>query len=130
MIGGSKMCKILMPINPEYVEKILSGDKKYEYRKIKAKRKNIDKMIIYSTSPVMKVVAEVEIEEILEESPKMLWEQTKEKSGITEEFYNKYYKNKDTAVAYKLGNIKVYKKQKRLNEIGINYVPQSFVYMD
>lgn len=25
------MCKVLMSINPEYVEKILSGSKKYEY---------------------------------------------------------------------------------------------------
>ena len=33
-----KMCKILMPINPKYVDKILSGKKKYEYRKTKAKK--------------------------------------------------------------------------------------------
>ena len=32
------MCKILMPINPKYVDKILSGKKKYEYRKTKAKK--------------------------------------------------------------------------------------------
>ena len=38
------MCKILMPINPEYVDEILMGNKKYEYRKIKAKRRNIDKI--------------------------------------------------------------------------------------
>ena len=63
------MCKILMPINPCYVEEILSGRKKYEYRKIKAKKSIIDKMIIYSTSPVMRVVAEVDIEEIIEDTP-------------------------------------------------------------
>ncbi len=124
------MCKILMPINPEYVDEILSGNKKYEYRKIKAKRKNIDKMIIYSTSPIMKVVAEVEIEDILEDSPEKLWELTKKHSGITKEFYSKYYKNKDSAVAYKLGNIKIYESPKKLIDIGINYVPQSFVYLD
>ena len=27
------MCNILMSIKPQYVEKILSGNKKYEYRK-------------------------------------------------------------------------------------------------
>ena len=124
------MCRILMPINPEYVDEILAGRKKYEYRKIKAKRNNIDKMIIYSTSPIMKVVAEVDIKEILEEEPEKLWEMTKNESGITKEFYNKYYKNKNTAIAYKLGAIKVYDKPKNLNDIGINYVPQSFVYLD
>ena len=124
------MCKILMPINPEYVEEILSGRKKYEYRKIKAKRSNIDKMLIYSTYPIMKVVAEVDIKEIIEDDPEKLWEMTKDESGITKEFYNKYYKNRDMAVAYKLGTIKIYDKPKKLNDIGINYVPQSFVYMD
>ena len=124
------MCKILMPINPEYVDEILSGNKKYEYRKTKAKRKNIDKIVIYSTSPIMRVVAEVDIEGIIEDSPEKLWEQTKKYSGITKDFYSKYYKNKESAVAYKLGNIKVYDKPKKLCDIGINYVPQSFVYLD
>lgn len=124
------MCRILMPINPEYVAEILAGRKKYEYRKIKAKRNNIDKMIIYSTSPIMKVVAEVDIKEILEEDPEKLWEMTKNESGITKDFYNKYYKNKNTAIAYKLGKIRIYDKPKNLYDIGINYVPQSFVYLD
>lgn len=124
------MCTILMPINPQYVDEILAGRKKYEYRKIKAKRANIDKMIIYSTSPIMKVVAEVDIKEILEEEPEKLWKMTKSESGITKSFYNKYYKNKNIAVAYKLGKIKIYNEPKNLNDIGINYVPQSFVYLD
>lgn len=124
------MCTILMPINPQYVDEILAGRKKYEYRKIKAKRKNVDKMIIYSTSPIMKVVAEVDVKEILEESPEKLWEITKSESGITKSFYNKYYKNKDTAIAYKLGEIKIYNEPKELHDIGINCVPQSFIYLD
>ena len=124
------MCTILMPINPQYVDEILAGRKKYEYRKIKAKRKNVDKMIIYSTSPIMKVVAEVDVKEILEEAPEKLWEITKSESGITKSFYNKYYKNKDTAIAYKLGEIKIYNEPKELHDIGINYVPQSFIYLD
>ena len=124
------MCKILMPINPEYVDEILMGNKKYEYRKIKAKRRNIDKMVIYSTSPIMRVVAEVDVEGIIEASPEKLWEQTKEYSGITKDFYSKYYKNKENAIAYKLGNIKVYDKPKKLCDIGINYIPQSFIYLD
>lgn len=124
------MCKILMPINPEYVDEILAGRKKYEYRKIKAKRTNIDKMIIYSTSPVMKVVAEVEIKGILQENPEQLWELTKNYSGVTKEFYNQYYKNKNIAIAYELGKIVKYENPKDLIDIGINYIPQSFVYMD
>lgn len=81
------MCNILMSIKPQYVEKILSGNKKYEYRKNRAKRNDIDKIIIYSTAPIMKVVAEVDIEEIIESTPDILWKKTKLESGITEEFF-------------------------------------------
>lgn len=124
------MCKILMPINPCYVEKILSGSKKYEYRKIKARKKNVDTMVIYSTFPIMMIVAEVEIKEIIEENPNKVWNLTKKQSGITKEFYYKYYENRDSAIAYKLGKVKKYKYPKKLSDFGINYIPQSFVYLD
>ena len=124
------MCRILISINPKYVKKILTGQKKYEYRKIKTKRKNVNTMVIYSTYPIMKVVAEVDIEDIIEESPENLWEITKDFSGITKEFYNNYYKDKESAIAYKLGNIKIYDKPKDLVDIGINFAPQSFIYID
>ena len=124
------MFKILMPINPKYVDEILSGRKKYEYRKIKAKKDNIDKIIIYSTFPVMKVVAEVTITKILEGAPREIWNITKEYSGVTEEFYNSYYKGKNKAIAYEIGEINKYDIPKELSEIGINYIPQSFVYID
>lgn len=83
------MCEILLSINPEHVENIFKGNKKYEYRKIKCKRK-IDKIIIYSTHPVMKVVGEAEVERIIEDSPKEVWKQTKQKAGIKKKFYDKY----------------------------------------
>jgi len=52
------MCKMLLSINPEHVENILRGGKTYEYRKILCKRK-VDKIVIYSTCPVKRVVGEV-----------------------------------------------------------------------
>lgn len=124
------MCKILISIKPEYVNEILSGRKKYEYRKVKAKKDNVDKMIVYATAPIMKVVAEIEILNILEDSPNLIWEYTKKYSGITKSFYDKYYKNKDTAVAYQLGRIEEYNAPKELSELGIYYSPQSFIYID
>lgn len=123
------MSKILISINPKYVEKILSGTKKYEYRKVLPK-KNINKIIIYSTSPIKKVVAEVEILDILIDKKDKIWELTKNNSGIDKKFYDEYYKNKEVAVAYKLGKVTKYKKEKDLAEYNINYYPQSFVYLD
>ena len=61
------MSKLLMSINPVHVDNILTGTKKYEFRKTRCK-KNIDTIVIYSTSPVMRVVAEVEVKGIIEDS--------------------------------------------------------------
>ena len=124
------MCKILISIKPEYVNEILSGRKKYEYRKVKAKKDNVDKMIIYATAPIMKVVAEIEILKILEDSPDLIWENTKEYSGINKSFYDKYYENRNIAIAYQLGKVEKYNIPKELSDLGISYSPQSFIYID
>lgn len=122
------MCKILLSINPEYVDQILNKTKLYEFRKVKCKR-NIDNIVIYATSPISRVVAEVKVEEILEGMPENIWNITRDFSGITHEFFLKYYKNREKAIAYKLGEIKKYSTPKSLNEFGVKTAPQSFIYL-
>lgn len=123
------MSSILISINPEYVEKIFDGSKKYEYRKVKCK-KTVDKMVIYCTSPVMKVVGEAMIEEIIEGTPEKVWDITKNASGVGKEFFDKYYLNKNTAIAYKLKNVVKYNIPKELSDYGIKTAPQSYVYLE
>ena len=76
------MKAILLSIKPEYVAKILDGTKKYEYRKRLAKAE-CSTILIYSTSPVMKVVAKVEIIGTICAAPSTLWEETKSNAGIS-----------------------------------------------
>ncbi len=123
------MCAILLPIKPEYADKILKQKKLYEYRKTICKRK-IDKIIIYSTSPIKKVIAEVEVKGIISNSPSQLWNETKDYSGISKIKYMKYFKNKNTAFAYILGDVIIYDNPKTLKDLGINYYPQSYVYIN
>lgn len=120
--------KIIVSINPEYVEKILSGEKKFEYRTRVAKQQ-VDTLIIYATKPMMKVVAEVEILGVIATSPEELWDQTKNQSGITKSFFGEYFKDKQVAYAYKLGEVKVYEKPKSLLDFGLRMAPQSFAYV-
>ena len=122
------MSKILFSIKPEYIKDILSGRKKYEYRKIKPKNR-VDAIIIYSSAPVMKIVAEVEVEEIIEGNTDEIWEKTENGSGTNKKLYDEYFKNKNIAVAYKLGEVKVYETPKKLTELGLNHAPQSYVYL-
>lgn len=120
--------KILISINPEHVQNIINGIKKYEYRKIAAKQ-DISSIIIYETTPVKRIVAEAEILEVLMYSPQELWELTKEESGISKEFFDEYFVGREVAYAYKLGKIKVYDEPKTLLDYGIKAAPQSFMYI-
>ncbi len=122
------MCNMLISINPQHVENIFNGTKKYEYRKIRCKQ-DVDKIIIYSTYPIMKIVGEAKVEKILEDSPDNIWEETKNYSGIDLKFYQQYFKDRSKAIAYKLTNIKKYSIPQELSSYGIKAAPQSFIYV-
>lgn len=121
--------KVLLSIKPEYVEKIFNGSKKYEIRKNIFKRKNIKKIIIYSSSPISKIVGEFEIEDIITDDLENIWNIIKNDSGVSIDFFYQYFEDKNKAYAIKIGKIKKYRKPKKLAELNINYAPQSYVYI-
>lgn len=122
------MCQMLLSINPEYVASIIQGNKLYEYRKVRC-RDDVDKIIIYATSPQKQVIGEAEIADIIEDDLLTVWRLTKRYSGISYKFFRKYYKGKTTAIAYQLKNLVIYDTPLSLEEIGVSCAPQSFRYL-
>lgn len=120
---------LLLSIKPEYVEKILQGTKKFEYRKRLAKEA-VSVIYIYSTAPTMRIVASVQVIGRLSASPTALWEQTKATAGISREKYRTYFHGCKIAYAYELGTVSVFEKGKKLSDFGMNTPPQSFVYIE
>lgn len=122
--------RILLSINPEYVEKIFSGTKKYEYRRSIFKNKEVKTILIYSTSPVKKIVGEFSIEKIIEGTPNELWNLSPNNTGISKEKFENYFSKKEKGYAIKIGRIKKYKQPKLLEEFSIKLPPQSFLYLN
>ena len=122
------MSKILMSIKPIYVDKIFSGEKKYEYRKRMCKEK-IDTIIVYSSHPIQKVVGELKIKQVLYNKKSIIWNKTNRYGGITKTKYDKYYENCDYAVAYEIEKAILYDKQKDLKDFNVRTAPQSYVYI-
>ena len=122
------MSIILMSIKPEYVDKIFSGKKKYEYRKRMCKEK-IDTIIVYSSSPIQKVVGELKIKQVLYDKKTIIWNTTYKHGGITKIKYDKYYENCDYVVAYEIEKAILYDKQKDLKDFNVRTAPQSYVYI-
>lgn len=119
---------ILLPIKPIYANMILEKTKEYEYRKTLCK-KEIKKIYLYATSPIKRIVGEVKvIDKIIMEKEK-LWNMSKKESGISREFFDEYFKEQEYACAYRLKESRKYKTPIELKKIGIEYFPQSYIYI-
>jgi len=121
--------KVLLSIKPQFALKIFDGTKKFEFRKSVFKNSNINTVIVYASSPMQKVIGEFTIDEIMEEEPEALWEMTKRHSGITKDFFDEYFFNRDRAFAIKVKDTTRYKEPKELRDFDLNFAPQSFVYL-
>lgn len=118
---------IILPIKPVFAGKIIDGKKIYEYRK-KLCQKSISKIYIYATAPTKKIIGEAEVVQKLKMDKEELWRQTQLHAGISKEFFDNYFKNQKCACAYQIGKTKRYNKPITLESLGIEHVPQSFIY--
>ena len=119
---------VILSIKPEFVERIFSGEKKYEYRKVLFKQK-VDTVYIYASSPISKIVGEFKIEEVIYDTPETIWKLTKTHSGVSKAFFQLYYKGKPKGVALKIKDCKEYAESVNPNSLIPNFsVPQSFIY--
>ena len=123
---------VLLSIKPKYVEEIMNGNKRYEFRKsIFRCREDIELVYIYSTSPVMKIVGVFTIETIIEDHPRNLWEKFKEFSGIGEEEFFSYFGGYKKGFAIGIGNVEVFEDPIDPKNFIPGFVPpQSFRYVE
>ena len=126
------MKHILLSIHTKYVEKILDGSKKYEFRGWRLSNK-IKYVYIYSSGLEKKVVAKFEVSQIHENSPKNIWNQFKYDSGVEEEEYKKYVNSFNYAKIYaiEIKNLEIFQPSLSLSEIDENlHPPQKFKYLN
>src|SRR4030042_236387 len=113
--------KVLLSIKPEFALKIFDGTKRYEFRRSIFKNRDINKVIVYASSPVGKIIGEFEIEDILHEELPILWSKTKHHAGTNEEKFKGY--------AIQIKNAKRYDKPVLLDSLRVSTAPQSFMYV-
>ena len=128
IINTSQKDSIILPIAPKYVDKILEGEKKYEFRK-KMCIKDIKRIYLYATNPKKQILGEVEVLDKVTMDKEKLWSIVAKQSGITYEYYSKYFEGYKKGNAYKLGSSIRYENGIKLQDLGIAYTPQSHVYV-
>ena len=126
--------KILISIMPEFVKKIFAGIKKIELRKRKPKfLYPRDRALVYASSPLQAIVGEMEISDIVEGTPKEIWERYSEVSGVSKKFFDSYYQGHSAAAGLLIGKTFEYPTKIFLGEIkqarpGFS-PPQNYLYL-
>jgi type I restriction enzyme S subunit len=122
---------VLLSIKPKYVKSIIEGDKRYEFRKAIFKNREINRIYIYSSSPVKKIVGTFEIGSILEDHPIDLWDMVKEFAGINHRDFFAYFEGKSRAFAIEIQNLQEFTDPINPYETMPGFVPpQSYCYMN
>ncbi|AFT71380.1 Lj965 prophage protein [Alloalcanivorax dieselolei B5] len=121
---------VLISVHPKYVSKILSGKKRVEFRRVWAAQR-VTHLVIYSTSPEMKVKATVGVEDVFTGSKAALWEVAKEYGGgLTRNELRTYFDGVSKGHAIILSKINRLKASLSLAEaIPGMRAPQSYVYL-
>lgn len=122
--------KVLLSIKPQFVEKIISGEKTFEYRK-QVFKQDISTVVIYATKPVGKIVGEFKVKDILKDSPSNIWRKTKKNSGISKEFFMDYFNDRDSAYALEIQDFVKFDLEIDPKDVFLKFTaPQSFMYLD
>lgn len=121
--------KVLLSIKPEFVDKIFSGQKRYEFRRAIFKRPRVNIVVIYASTPIQKVVGEFTISEVLCDNVNSLWLRTRRHSGITEDLFFKYFENRNHGFAIRISSVRKYRVPLSLRKHFRMLPPQSYAYL-
>jgi type I restriction enzyme S subunit len=97
---------VLLSIKPEFAEKILDQEKRYEFRKTRFRDPSrIETIYLYASSPVQEIVGSFSLGEVIEGTPEQLWRDFGSVSGIDDRsrFMN-YFGDTETGYAIEVGS--------------------------
>ena len=95
---------VLLSIKPEYVLKIFSGEKHFEFRKILFSNRSVNTIYIYATAPEKKIVGKFTIKAIHSSTPEAIWNKTQKYAGIKKADFEKYFHSAKIAHAIEIEN--------------------------
>ena len=122
---------VILSIRPTFCKMIFSGQKKYEYRKRVFTRSDVDKVYIYATKPICRIVGYFTIDTVIEDKKSYMWGKTHKDGGISKEFFDAYFLNSDTAYAIKIGQVVKLDNSIDPKEVIKNFhAPQNFMYVN
>lgn len=121
---------VILSIKPEYAKAIMSGKKRVEFRR-KIFKRPVNKVYVYSSSPIKKIVGFFIIDSIIEDSPLSLWTQFKEVGGINEKDFFNYFNEVEKGFSILIKEYKKFARGVNPADFFENFcAPQSYIYLE
>ena len=97
---------LFIAVKPGYANKLISGKKDIELRKMKPNVQSGDYVIIYASAPVKAVVGFGKVKAIIMCSPQEMWNKHSKRLGIDKQGFYSYYSGYNKAVGIEFEMIK------------------------
>lgn len=127
------MTMLFLSIRPQYVEKILNGEKRVELRRRKPRSQPDDWMAIYESSPTKALVAVAQVTEVRIKSPQCLWRGVRSVTGIAKREFDEYFTGCDNAVGIMFQSVTALSSPIPLDDLRSCWPgfhpPQGFLYL-
>ena len=128
--GCTPASTILLSIKPEFAEAILLGDKTFEFRRALPKRE-VERVVLYASSPVCRIVGEFAPRRSLSFHPDALWPLTRAGAGIDRSYFDSYFLGRILAHAFEVESVARYDKPVDPSaEVEGFRPPQSYCYLE
>ncbi len=120
--------RALLSIKPDYARAIVTGIKKYEYRR-QIFARPVRTVVIYATKPIGMAIGEFDVGKVLYDDLDRLWSSTSKHSGINEKVFREYFTGKCRGYAIKVERFRRYARPYRIESVLGLHPPQSFLYL-
>lgn len=121
---------ILMSIKPQYADAIARGEKRIEFRK-QPIANTVKKIYVYSSYPKKRIIGYFDVEEVVCDSPNILWKKYSSIGGIDNKSFFKYFNGKTSGFGILFEKYHPLTDEKDPKEFDISFrAPQSFSYID
>lgn len=121
---------VLLSVKPKFADLISSGIKRVEFRRTWA-AEDVSLIAVYASSPVQRIIALVEVEDIVRGSPSSLWSHCTSRGGaLTRRELFDYFNGKRQGCAVLLGDVRVLLRPIDPKTLFRSFAPpQSFRYL-
>ncbi len=121
---------VLLSIKPPFADAIFDGTKRFEYRRLLYRNDEVDRVVVYASAPVGRVIGEFQVRGTLSLGVRQLWARTQHAAGIDRTTFDAYFAGCTTGHAIKIGRKTRFPKPIELSRLGLVRAPQSFQYLD